>query len=430
MKKLRTYAALAGGVAVLGCWPLVVGQIGQQLITQNLGRVSNAMVATELVSYDRGYLSSHFLSKVRIADPSLKKQLEMDGNPTEWFFSSDVQHGLFSLDGVTTLRDYPDIPFVISSHSQLSGDTRFTAKLDRFSYDFPQSAPGWKLSMQPTELSGSVTLERLLSASFTLPQVELSNQNGEYFRLSDLNSRAEGQMHHRLYVGQQNLTVGSIELGSADEDSLYLLEGLNYQMSSDLTEETKQKDGQMQPALFASKNVINIDKLVIAEQQVDDISFSMQAGDLNADNLDTILDIVQLDQSQGLSSQQRLVEAVDSLFNHGFYLHFDKLGLSYLNQPVSGKVELNFPSGEAHVSRRPMQMLDKLQGDIYAQVPKALINQMPNLQQGIDQLHAKEYITQTDSDFKFTAKLEDGNLLFSNGQKLPIIAALIPLFMR
>ncbi len=430
MKKLKAYAALAGGVALIACWPLVVGQIGQKLMTDNIAKLSNTTVTTELVSYQRGYLSSSSTVEVKVVDPNLKQQLTADGMPTRWLLDSQIQHQLFSLSAVTTFADYPEMPLTILSESQLNGDTHFVAKVEQYEKQLVDAVNQWTVSLQPSQLIADVTLEKVLSASATIPQLKISSSQGEYLTVTDIAGKLEGQMQRQLWVGEQSIHFGSIEIGSPVEDDIYLLEGLDYLMSSNRQESVQQGETIITPSLFSSSNQINIDKLILAEQQIDQLSITLNAGDLDANSLNHLLEQLQAVDGNPTQRQQALVDSVDSLFNHGFYLHLDKLGFAYLNQPVEAKVQLQFSPSDAPVSRNPMQIVTLLNGELFARVPKALANQVPNLQRVIDQLQAKEYITETDSDFEFTAKVEQGNLLFSNGQKLPIITALMPLFMR
>lgn len=430
MKKIRSYAAVAGGVALIACWPLVVGQIGQKLMTDNIDKLSNATIATKLVSYQRGYTSSNSVIEVSVTDPGLKEQLLSDGLDTSWRLYSQISHNIFSLRATTKLADYPDVPLTILSESQLNGDTHFTANFGQYEKQFTDELNSWTLSLQPSQVAADVTLEKVVSAAAMIPQLQISNNDGEYLKLTNVVTNVAGQMQHRLWVGDQSIHFGSIELGNPVEDDIYLLEGFDYQMSSTRQAPVMQGDEEVTPALFASSNRLTFEKLILSEQQIDNVALTLNAGDLDAESLNSLLEQVQTVAGDPAQRQAALITSVDSLFNHGFYLHLDKLGFSYLNQPVFAKVLLQFAPANGPVSRNPMQIVTQLNGELFAQVPKALVNQVPNLQRVIDQLQAKEYITETDSDFAFAAKIEDGNLLFSNGQKLPIIAALMPLFMR
>ena len=427
MNDIKKYTAIAGGVVIVACWPLVVGQIGQNLIHDNIARADDSKLKLAMVSYDRGYLSSHLVTKIEVVDPEVKSLFESESLPTEWFLDSDISHSLFTLDGVTTFRDYDDIPFQVLTKTQLSGDTHIDAELESFEYVFADTEQGWSMSMQPSHLLADVTLEEITTASFNMLEMKLTNQVGEFFTLTDLQSTAQGKMQNNLWIGDQGLTIKSIEAGSPDDESLSVMEGFSYSITANRAEPIE-KDALNTPALYSSQTVINVDKVITAEQQVDDITLDIVTGDFDADNLSVLLDVLQSENPQ--QSEQQAIAAIDGLVNSGLFISVDKLGFSYLNQPIDANLQINIASGTEHISQAPMELLSILDGGIFVQVPKALVEQVPNLQQGIDQLRSKEYIVETDTDFEFSATIEDGNIVFSNGQKTPIFSALMPLFMR
>jgi uncharacterized protein YdgA (DUF945 family) len=440
MNSLKKYGAVAGGIAIVACWPLVVGQIGQNLIMDNITKASNSMLSTQLVSFDRGYLSSELISKVSVVDPGLKVQLESDGLATEWYLVSEIDHKLLTLDAKTRLRDYPNVPVSISSVSQLTGNTHLIAKLDKIDYAFKDSPEKWTLDILASELIADFSPDSEISVTLHMPELNLSNLDGDYIKLSQLSSSARGKKQHQLWIGDQSLSIDSFEIGSLKEENLYVVQGLSYSTISSITPATKDKNNtdnksdtstKSSPVILESKTKVTADQMVAADQQIDNITFEMNLGDLDADNIGLILDTLQSGRHiKNDQDQQRLVSAIDSIFDHGFYIHFDEIGFSYLNQPVWAKILLNIAPGEAHITKAPMNLPPKLFGDIHFKVPKALVEQVPNLQLSVDQLRTKGYITETKSDFEFYAKLEDGNVVFSNGEKLPMIAALMPLFMR
>lgn len=104
MHQLKKYGAIGGAIALALCWPLAVGQIGQNVIHDGITHLSNDSVKAEVVSYNRGYLSSEVQTRYTVADPELASQLEIDGLPTEFVVNSHVTHGLFSLKAESTLK--------------------------------------------------------------------------------------------------------------------------------------------------------------------------------------------------------------------------------------------------------------------------------------------------------------------------------------
>ena len=71
MQKLRKYAAVGGAIVLVLCWPLAVGQIGQNVIQDGVAQMNSDVVKAEIVHYDRGYLSSTVQTRYTIIDPTL-----------------------------------------------------------------------------------------------------------------------------------------------------------------------------------------------------------------------------------------------------------------------------------------------------------------------------------------------------------------------
>lgn len=432
MNKLKTYGAVAGGVVMIACWPLVVGQIGEKLVSENIGRASNSDVKVEVVDYDRGYLSSQIQLKLSLVQEGLKEKFEQQGWKTDLYLNTEVKHGLFSVDSLTTLRDYPELPLSISSHSQLNGDTHFIAKLEEYKHEIA-GTENETIAIAASELNADVTLDKQVKLSLNMPSLEISNDLGEQVKLTKLMASADGQIKNHLWIGQQTMDLESAEAISAENEMVSLLEGFSYQLVSSSVAHSLQNEASSAGggrAQFDSESKIRLKKAVIAEQQLDDIQLDLHAGEVDKQSLEDLLHVVQTQNLEQEENLQNWFDQIDKLFSYGFVFNIEKIGFSYLNQPVSAKLAFRFPEGEPHITQNPMLFVSKLNGDVNAQMPKALVDQVPNLKIGIDQLQAGEYITQTESGFLFSVKVEDGNLLFSNGQKMPIITALMPLFMR
>lgn len=134
MKTIKRIGAVGGAISLALCWPLAVGQIGQNVITDGVNHIDNDKVKAEVVSYDRGYLTSTVQTRYSILDPAIKLQMEAEGIPTEVVMNSEVHHGLLSLTAVSTFPDYPDFPMVINSTTRLNGNTEYTAQTETWHY--------------------------------------------------------------------------------------------------------------------------------------------------------------------------------------------------------------------------------------------------------------------------------------------------------
>ena len=127
--ELKKLGAIGGAIALVLCWPLAVGQIGQSVIQDGIANLSSDSVKAEIVDYDRGYLSSTVTTRYTVLDPALAEQLAIDGLPSEIVVNSDISHGLFSLSAESLLQNMPEFPLTLNTTPQLNGNTDFDLQL-------------------------------------------------------------------------------------------------------------------------------------------------------------------------------------------------------------------------------------------------------------------------------------------------------------
>ncbi|WP_162674615.1 hypothetical protein [Vibrio variabilis] len=60
---------------------------------------------------------------------------------------------------------------------------------------------------------------------------------------------------------------------------------------------------------------------------------------------------------------------------------------------------------------------------------QGMINAHPMLAQGIDELIVMDMVQDKDEGYELTADIEAGQLVFANGQRIPLIAMFLPLLM-
>ena len=100
MNKIQIVAASLGLTSILACWPFVVGKIPQNTITDQVAQFQhdNPEAQAEILSYQRGYLSSESVIHVVFVDPDLQAQLREWQLPTEYTINQHIQHGAFKVD--------------------------------------------------------------------------------------------------------------------------------------------------------------------------------------------------------------------------------------------------------------------------------------------------------------------------------------------
>ncbi|PUZ93517.1 DUF945 domain-containing protein, partial [Vibrio vulnificus] len=96
MNNLKKIGAVGGATSLALCWPLAVGQIGQNVIEDAVAKLNSAQLQAEIVKYDRGYRTSEVTTRYTIVDPVLVEQFETDGLPLVYEMQSRLTHGLTS----------------------------------------------------------------------------------------------------------------------------------------------------------------------------------------------------------------------------------------------------------------------------------------------------------------------------------------------
>lgn len=134
MRQLKSIAAVGGAVALIGIWPLAVGQIGQTVLTDAIQNVNNTDFNVELVEYDRGYLGSTATTRITVVDPQAKAQLDAYGLPDSFELKHQISHGMFSLGGETHVDGYPELKLITTT--QLNGNTEFNSDMPAQEFTF------------------------------------------------------------------------------------------------------------------------------------------------------------------------------------------------------------------------------------------------------------------------------------------------------
>ncbi len=177
MNQLKKYGAIGGAVALVLCWPLAVGQIGQQVVEDGVEQLNNEGIRAEVVSYDRSYLSSVAETRYQVEDLVLKEQLEVDGLPTEIVVKSEISHGLFSLTANSQITNFPDFPLTLKTVTQLNGNTEFELALGSWSYQDQEQKVS--MSISPAVATGTATVLGQLTFNANIPSIQLDFENGE-----------------------------------------------------------------------------------------------------------------------------------------------------------------------------------------------------------------------------------------------------------
>ncbi len=74
-------------------------------------------------------------------------------------------------------------------------------------------------------------------------------------------------------------------------------------------------------------------------------------------------------------------------------------------------------------------ILPSLTGGVEAFVSNQLVADIPAIKQSVDELMVMEMLTQNQDGYQFNADIKEGNMVFSNGNKVPLIALFMSAMM-
>lgn len=420
MKKLKLIGAVGGAISLALCWPLAVGQIGQNVITDGLAHISNDDISAELIEYDRGYLSSQVQTRYTVINKVLKQQLENEGLPTEIVVASAVSHGLVAISATSTFPEYPNAPLVIESTTQLNGTTSFKTTLGDWHYQ-SQGPDPVAISMLASQFNGKVTPLGEASYEMSVPSIAISFSTNEKMLLSNLTGEGDGKYDAGFWIGKQSVKFDSMRADTDTGYQLFNLENVSYDFDSEMDSVSSR---------FTSVHKINFAKIdVDGNSEVNDLTFNFTMGDLDSASFRALSDIYQSNPNLANSDFERALPHVDTLFSQGFFMSMDRLSFKVGDGEFSSKMTLNVPQGTNNVLSDPSVLLSALGGNVETFVSSQLTAEMPAIRQGVDELVVMEMMTEKPEGYHLNAEIKQGNLVFENGNQVPLLALFMSAMM-
>lgn len=419
--ELKKLAAIGGAISLVLCWPLAVGQIGQNVVQDGVTHLNSDSIRAEVIEYDRGYLSSQVTTRYTVIDPMLAEQLVVDGLPTELVVNSQVSHGLISLSAESVLDNVDNLPLTLETVTQLNGNTEYTLTLDNWN-QVTEGQDGAIVSVSPSTLSGHVTVLGDMTYQLDVPSVEIDFNSGEKMVLSGLQGEGEGKKVDSFWIGEQTFKLANAAIMSGEQSPLFSLSDSQYRFVSSFDEAAK---------TVSSQHIVDLNKLVTSDGDVDSVSLDLAFGDLDSEAFAHLVTLYQNNPVPSNDDIQAAIPYVDSLFSKGFYLAINKMEVN-LNEQSRFETtwSINVPKGTDNVTQNMAMILPALTGDIDTYFSNGLVTQYPFIQQGIDEAMVMELMQQSDTGYRIKAQLIEGSLLFENGQEIPLMALLLPALMQ
>ena len=418
---LKKLGAIGGAISLALCWPLAVGQIGQTVIQDGVAHLSNDSLQAEIVEYDRGYLSSTVKTRYTIVDPVLAEQLAIDGLPSEVIVNSSVSHGLFSLSAESVMENAPDLPLTLSTVTQLNGNTDYVLSLANWN-QVTEGPDGAIVSVTPSTLKGHVSVLGDVTYDLDISSVEIDFNSGEKMLLSGLTGQGQGKKMNSFWIGEQTFHLAETSVLNVDQSPLFSLSDSKYTFLSSFDEMAK---------TVSSQHIVDMNKLVMEDGNVDSVSIDLSFGDLDSVAFEHLMNLYQNNPMPTNADIEEAIPYVESLFSKGFYFAMNKMAVKLGEESeFESKWKITVPQGTDNVTQNPAMILPALTGDLDTFFSSGLVTQYPFIKQGVDEAMAMELVQETDKGYQIQAELKEGNLVFGNGQQIPLMALLLPALMQ
>lgn len=420
MNTLKKWAAIGGAVSLAVCWPLAVGQIGQSIIEDGIAKLDSQSLKAEIISYERGYLSSVVTTRYTIIDPLIAEQFEADGLPVEFEMRSDLTHGLTSLDAQSELLGVETLPLTMSSTTQLNGNTDFTIAMD--SWNLQSEVEGVSISTAPMRVNGRATVLGDLNFEFDVPSIQVDFESGEELHLSHLKGTGQGKQQNGYWLGKQDIQMGELQLSDVDAQPIFGLYQSRYLGNTQLDAKGERLESQLS---FKTNKLLMSDG---NEAQNLNLDFSLKNLDRQA--FDQVMAIYQNSPVLTEEDLGKILPHIDTLFDKGFAIAIDNLAMTLGEGKFENQWHLQIPQGTDKVTQDPMKIITAMQGDVHTYFSNELVTQYPFIQEGVDELLVMELLEQTEGGYQLKADIKEGKLVFENGQAFPLFSLLMPAMMQ
>ncbi|MCG3728172.1 DUF945 family protein [Vibrio cincinnatiensis] len=420
MKTLKRIGAVGGAVALVLCWPLAVGQIGQNLVTDGVVSLSNDQFNAELVSYERGYFSSTAVTRYTVLDTHIKQQLEEQGLATEWVVQSDIQHHAFSLSAVSTLPEQANIPLQINTQTSLNGSTDFQINLDNWLYQ-PGGEQDFTVSVTPSSLQGTATMLGEVSYSLSLPSIVMNFVNGEQVQLANISGEGKGKQEQGFWLGQQTFSVGEVTVNNEQQATTFNLSQAMYEFHSSM-DAAKQR--------FTSQHIVTANALKTEEGEIHDVTFDFTLEDVDSEAFAQLSELYQSHPTLSNTAINQALPLVEKLFSQGFSLTLNQLALKMGQGELEAKWSLSIPEGTHNILQDPGVVFSALSGNVETFVSQQFAKDYPFIQQGVDELVMMDMATHDEKGYQLKAEIKGGSLVFASGKQVPLVALMMPLMIQ
>lgn len=429
---LGKIGAVAGAVAVVLCWPLAVGQIGERIYQDTVGEYNSPYVSVTTEHYERGYLTSQAVSKIALKS-SWKAVFEEQDWPTEWHIAHEIHHGVFGVTSNSTLvvddnvasqveawwgRDA--VPLTLTTRTALTRKTDLDLTLNPFVYN---DQDGNAFKSEPLTFNGTVSADGSGSFSYALKDAFLQTVADETMQVSGVTGGGEGRWDGRFWIGNQQLQISKLGFANTLTQESLELDSIKVASLNRLSEaQAATEDTPAVGAQLTNSNQLSIASLSSLDgKQYKTFNVDLLLSDLDYDAVTRLSALGdQLDGELSPAQVQDMALALDLLVAKGLTVNLKDISVEAPEGPIKGNVRLTVQPGLARASQNLAQVTAKLDGDMYFEFPSELLTLTEDLEIQADRLVQSGVLTIKEDRAFIALKLVGDKVILGNGDQLPL----------
>lgn len=419
---LGKYGAIAGGLAVVACWPFATGQIAHSMYEREVDQRTTADFTLEEQSYERGYLSSQAVTRVQFKGES-KVLLEQSGLPVAYEITSEISHGVLGVSSSNTLVMTPELQQITQkvwpgnpTPVRLDLDTLLTGASDYHLTVAPFSLSESNSNLTASELSvkGEIDRKGRGKATFSLPALAFNDDNGQQLKVDTITGSGQGYLQEGLWIGNQSLSIEQAQLDNGNGQSVQLAQ-VELEIGNELVESA------------SARALNNTNQLTVGEITLpDQTRWRNLVVALDANHLDyTAMSQIALLSSQwqegpAPGSASAMEQAVVDLLQSGLSVNLSPASLTLPEGDVSVDMRLELSGGDATGEFGLNQLVSQLSGNLDVAVPNVLLSRSP-WREKVSNLSSAGFVTQSEKTTTLTARIEGNQVVGSSGNTVPLM---------
>ncbi|WP_318447320.1 DUF945 family protein [Photobacterium leiognathi] len=427
---LKNVVAGAGAVAVILCWPLATGQIGESLYMGAIKNYHSPYMTITSQSFERGYLSSDAVSRIELKD-TLKTTFENEGLPTTWLVKHHIKNGFLGVKSTSELEIDKSVeptikeiwgenvqPITLVTDSSLTGNTDFTMTISPVNYQQADAS----VKSQAFTLQGSADTKGAGDFSYSLPTLNVKTDSSETMQVTNLDGKGNGHMQGNFWIGEQTFTLGKANFASFDNLHHVELDGMNVVMKNELSQPKDEKSPTEETQQVTNINNVSVKKIVTLDgHEYTDFNFALALKDLNYKAISRLAAMEEVtNQEQQQQQVQEAMLALDLLVAKGATVDLSDLSVMTKQGKVNASLLLELQPGLARASENLAALPGKLAGNVNIAMPKGFVANEPLLAEQIPSLLKQKMITEDQDSYQLTVKIENSQLVFGSGLKIPL----------